>query len=99
MILTKNRACSSALAPRRIFSLALLFGIYFFTPPLVHAEKSLELRLSLGNSFQIKNDVQIPNTEDGTRFSLSDTVGEGPVQATRLEVNWQVRNKHGVSTI
>ena len=38
---------------------------------------SLELEPSL--AWQGRNDVQIPNNDSGTRFSIADTVGSGPV--------------------
>ena len=38
-----------------------------------------DVKLLAGGSWQVKNDVQIPNSELGTRFSLADTVGEGAI--------------------
>jgi hypothetical protein len=60
------------------------------------ADDRIDLKLLVGSSWQVKNDVQIPNTDLRTRFSLADTVGEGPVTATRVELNWMLNDKHGV---
>jgi len=57
---------------------------------------SLSFRISAGSSFQARNDVQTPNNEFGTRFSLAELAGEGPVPAVRLEANWKLSKKHGI---
>lgn len=67
-----------------------------FPSLLTASDKKYNFKLLTGASYQVKNDVQIPNSNLGTRFSLEDTVGEGPVSAVRLEVNWQLNNKHGL---
>jgi hypothetical protein len=74
------------------FSLALLCG----GGSAVAAENSASLRLSLGNSWQSRNEVQIPNTVLGSRFSLKDVVGEGPTAAVRLEISWMMNERHGL---
>jgi len=55
-----------------------------------------DLRLSIGNSWQALNEVQIPNDDEGTRFSLDEAVGPGPVTAVRFELNWAINDRHGV---
>lgn len=62
----------------------------------VAAEQPLSVRLSVGSSWQTRNDVQIPNSDQGTRFSLRDAVGSGPVPAARLEMNWSMYKRHGL---
>jgi len=47
-----------------------------------------------GAVWQGRNDVQIPNTEDGTRFSLDSFAGRGPWPAVRIYVTWNVRPRH-----
>ncbi len=54
------------------------------------------LELEAGPVWQTSNDVQIPNTELGTRFSLKDTVGAGPWLAGRLYFTWNIKPKHGL---
>lgn len=77
--------------PLVVLSFALIAPIMAFG-----AEQQIDIKLLAGSSWQVKNDVQIPNSELGTRFSLADTVGEGPLTAVRLEVNWQVNDRHGI---
>ena len=68
--------------------------------PLVSAaDQSVNLRLSVGSSWQTRNDVQIPNTNLGTRFSLEEAVGAGPVPAARLEINWAINERHGMRVL
>jgi len=55
----------------------------------------LVMRISVGSSFQSRNDIQIPNSDLGTRFSLTELAGEGPVSAARIEINWSMNERHG----
>jgi hypothetical protein len=55
--------------------------------------------LELGPTWQSKNDVQIPNTEAGTRFSLADLVGSGPYLAGRLYVTWNISERHSIRAL
>lgn len=66
---------------------------------LATSAHSADFRISIGSSYQIKNDVQSPNTDMGTRFSLADSVGEGPVAAIRAQVKWQFRERHGIRVL
>jgi hypothetical protein len=52
--------------------------------------------LEAGPVWQSRNDVQIPNDDTGTRFSLVDLVGNGPWLGPRLIVNWNIRGRHGL---
>lgn len=63
------------------------------------ADQSVNLRITAGSSWQTRNDVQIPNTDLGTRFSLEEAVGAGPVPAARLEVNWAINERHGIRVL
>lgn len=63
------------------------------------SDKSISFRLSVGNSWQARNDVQIPNSELGSRFSLEEAVGEGPITAARLDVSWMINEKHGLRVL
>lgn len=47
-----------------------------------------------GAVWQGRNDVQIPNTVDGTRFSLYDVTGRGPWPAGRLYATWNINPHH-----
>lgn len=60
---------------------------------------ALDLKLSFGSSFQQSNDVQIPNDNTGTRFSLNDIAGEGPWSGARIEALWNINDKHAVRVL
>ncbi len=55
-----------------------------------------ELELEAGPVWQTRNDVQIPNTDAGTRFSLVDLVGKGPLPAARLYITWNINERHSL---
>jgi hypothetical protein len=59
-------------------------------------EPRFSLELEVGPTWQSKNDVQIPNTELGTRFSLEDLVGSGPWAAGRIYFTWNINQKHSL---
>lgn len=67
--------------------------------PAAAADPTLSLRLLVGSSWQARNDVQIPNSDLGTRFSLEEAAGSGPVPAGRFEVNWAINDKHGIRVL
>ena len=52
------------------------------------------IEFEFGPVWQSMNDVQIPNTGNGTRFSLFNLVGEGPWLAGRMYVNINLTQKH-----
>ncbi|MCU0304661.1 MAG: hypothetical protein MUC56_11450 [Thermoanaerobaculales bacterium] len=54
------------------------------------------LELEAGPVWQTSNDVQIPNDETGTRFSLEELVGSGPWPAGRLYATWNINQRHGL---
>lgn len=54
------------------------------------------IEVEAGPVWQSRNDVQIPNTEEGTRFSLVDLAGEGPWPAARLYFTWNINPRHGL---
>lgn len=56
----------------------------------------LLLELEGGPVWQSRNDVQIPNDETGTRFSLVDVTGNGPWPSARLYVTWNISDRHGL---
>ena len=63
------------------------------------AEPGWEVQLEVGASFQEKNDVQIPNDREGTRFSLEELVGDGPWATVRADINWNINEKHGMRLV
>jgi hypothetical protein len=63
------------------------------------AESSFDMTLELGATFQQRNDVKIPNDNEGTRFSLEDLAGNGPWATARINANWNFGNKHGLRLV
>ena len=59
-------------------------------------QPSFILEVEAGSTWQSSNDVQIPNTLAGTRFSLKDLVGQGPWFAGRTYLTWNISERHGV---
>jgi hypothetical protein len=51
-------------------------------------------RFELGPVWQSRNDVQVPNDQGGTRFSLVDLVGHGPYPAFRFYFTWRISARH-----
>jgi hypothetical protein len=55
-----------------------------------------EIDLEAGPVWQSRNDVQIPNDESGTRFSLVDVAGNGPWPGARLYLTWNINDRHSL---
>jgi len=67
------------------------------TASLAAADDSrFSLELEAGPVWQSSNDVQIPNDELGTRFSLKDLVGTGPWPAARVYFTWNINQKQSL---
>ena len=72
-------------------------GIMIMTAGAVAAETpTFILELEAGPVWQTSNDVQVPNDETGTRFSLADLVGSGPWPAGRAYLTWNLNDRHGL---
>jgi hypothetical protein len=70
-------------------------------PAAVTAQETprFSLELEAGPLWQSRNDVQIPNTDLGTRFSMKDLSGAGPWTAGRLYLTWNINRRHGVRVL
>jgi len=55
-----------------------------------------EIELEAGTVWQSRNDVQIPNDDSGTRFSLVDLAGNGPWPFARLYTTWNITERHSL---
>ena len=57
------------------------------------------LELEAGPVWQSRNDVQIPNDDTGTRFSLEELAGSGPWASGRLYLTWNINDRHGLRAL
>lgn len=69
------------------------------TPHELHAEKNqqdstLRLELEAGAAWVPRNDVQVPNDSEGTRFAI-DELDTGPYPAGRIALEWDPWKRHG----
>ncbi len=75
----------------------LVTSLALTAAPVMAADDSrFSLELEAGSVWQSSNDVQIPNSDLGTRFSLKDLVGTGPWPAGRVYFTWNINQKHGL---
>jgi len=82
---------------KRLTTAMLLTSLVLTAGPLMAADDSrFRLELEAGPVWQSSNDVQIPNNDLGTRFSLNDLVGNGPWPAGRVYFTWNINQKHGL---
>lgn len=83
--------------------IAMCLAIPLAAVPAVVAEEAqparFEVEIEAGAVWQARNDVQIPNTDEGTRFSLVDVLGNGPWPAARLYLAWQIAERHGLRAL
>lgn len=59
-------------------------------------EPRFVVELEAGAVWQARNDVRIPNTERGTRFSLEELTGQGPRSSGRLYLTWNIDRRHSL---
>ncbi|UCF79216.1 MAG: hypothetical protein JSW03_02885 [Candidatus Eiseniibacteriota bacterium] len=57
------------------------------------------VEVEAGTAWQSKNDVQIPNNSEGSRFSLLDLQGNGSWPAFRLYLTWNINSRHGLRVL
>lgn len=77
----------------------LLPIIVLLSSPAAAQSDPSSIRLDLGSSWQARNKVQIPNDDQGDRFSLDDLAGDGPWATVRAEGIWSINEKHGVRIV
>jgi hypothetical protein len=61
-----------------------------------YTDPRFSFEFEVGPVWQSLNDVQIPNSKEGTRFSLADFVGNVPFPSSRLYITWNISQRHGV---
>lgn len=68
------------------------------TPALAQERPRITLEFEGAPAWQSRNEVRIPN-DTGTRFSLVDTIGDGPAAATRLTFGVDLNERHGLLAV
>lgn len=81
----------------------LLAVLLVLSNPVFGSENDTVSRFAVelegGAVWQSKNDVQIPNSEEGTRFSLLDIQSSGPWPAARIYLTWNINRRHGLRAL
>ncbi len=71
-------------------------------PALVLAEGTMSpdhrfsLEFETGAVWQSRNQIQIPDSNNGTRFGLTDIQGNGPEVQRRVELTWNMSHRHSL---
>jgi hypothetical protein len=63
------------------------------------AVPSFVIEVEGGPVWQSRNKVQIPNTDEGSRFSLLDLQGKGPWPVGRFYLTWNINSRHGLRAL
>jgi hypothetical protein len=58
----------------------------------------LTIEFEGGLLWQSRNDVRIPG-DAGTKFSMSDLIGEGPYPVGRITADWNINSRHAVRAV
>ncbi len=57
-------------------------------------DKRFSVEFETGAVWQSRNEIHIPDSAEGTRFSLADLQGSAPNVQRRVEAIWKVSNRH-----
>ena len=60
------------------------------------SDRRFVLEFETGAIWQSRNQIQIPDSADGTRFNLADLQGNGPEAHRRVELTWNVNHRHAL---
>lgn len=67
--------------------------------PAAAEDQTFVLHVEVGATWQERNKVQIPNDDEGTKFSMQDVAGSGPWPAVRTEGIWNINENHGIRVL
>ena len=82
--------------PKWLGVAAALTACSLATGAMAQDPPTFALELEAGPVWQTVNDVQIPNSSAGSRFSLVDLAGKGPQAAWRGYLTWNLSAKHSL---
>lgn len=60
---------------------------------------TFQVKVEAGPVWQSRNEVQIPNDQQGTRFSLKELTGTGPWAAARVYLTWNINSRHSLEAL
>jgi hypothetical protein len=60
------------------------------------SDRRFVLEFETGAIWQSRNQIQVPDSADGTRFDLTDLQGHGPEAHRRVELTWNVNHRHAL---
>ena len=88
-------------AARLLFGVILVSGAVAGAVPVLAAEadRRFDVRLEIGPTWQARNKVQIPNDDEGSRFSLKDLAGAGPWAGIRAVARWDINDRHSLRLV
>lgn len=99
-------ACPSSMRQplRHLRDITVLIGAVVFLTviavlPVAGAslpDHRFSLEFETGAVWQSRNQIQIPNSSEGTRFALTDIQGNGPEAHRRVELTWNIAHRHSV---
>lgn len=89
---------NSTVILRKSLTLSLLLFLLLASQPLLSETDGhgFLVETEIGPSWQSRNNVQIPNNTMGTRFALDDLSGSGPRLSTRINLLWNINERHGL---
>jgi len=59
-------------------------------------DRRFMVEFETGAIWQSRNEIQIPDSSDGTRFSLASIQGSQPQVQRRVEATWNVAHRHAI---
>lgn len=77
----------------------LAIGLVHGPTLMAQSVPKVEIEVEGGPFWQSRNNVQIPNDQSGTRFSVTDLVGNGPWAAVRLNLTWNLNERHALRAL
>lgn len=73
----------------------LFLTLYLLYPPSIVSAENFRLDLEGGAAWQTKNNIRIPNNDEGSRFNLTDS-SKGPFPAYRISGSYTFNERHVV---
>lgn len=69
---------------------------FTFAEGVASTDHRFSLEFETGAVWQSRNQIQIPDNSNGTRFGLTDIQGNGPEVQRRVELTWNLSHQHSL---